>query len=497
MEIPGRLLVQRNNFNKNLAIIGVFFILIIITLITQYYGSTDIGDYSDVAKFFAGEYHAKIRSSHSYLLGFLHAPFVNITNNFIFFKATSLLFLALIIYSTYIISGRNRRVAWMMTLSPIVWYMAPWINPIQAASLCLLWAYFFMQKYEKTDSLKSLLLSGIFIGLGWAIWDTVLYFGVILALSFMWNKKFYYVPVFIIMIFLGLLPRLILDSYLFNFAFFTTIKTFMSGIANLFGGIYQSEYGHSSLNLATLISFFLAFPIYFWRLYKPSFIAKNKKTIIFLTVSILLLLLNPQMRYVLAISPIIMLYLVKEINEKDFKIYLLFSIVIIIAFVFPYLLQAKYGMKGQLYGVEFSGITQEGINLEKTNRVIELQKDLEQISLEYPGNSFVVGNNPDDYQVLAHFYWGKGIKEFVSVQDYEKWKEGNSVLYQKRFEPLPNIPERRQFWIEGGLKKSDNDPTQYDSILYGLSFDNSLNLDDFDYVKKYGSLSLYRRVEKL
>ncbi len=70
-------------------------IFIALTLLTSYYGSTDIGDYSDTAKYFSGDYSAKIRSSHSYLWGYLHAPFVGLFSSFIAFKITSLIFLIL------------------------------------------------------------------------------------------------------------------------------------------------------------------------------------------------------------------------------------------------------------------------------------------------------------------------------------------------------------------------------------------------------------------
>src|SRR3989338_304677 len=93
--------------------ICIFVLIILLTILTQYYGSTDIGDYSDTAKFFAGDYSAKIRSSHSYLLGFVHAPFVALTGSFIFFKITSLLFLGLIILSVYYLSGRQMKYLWV------------------------------------------------------------------------------------------------------------------------------------------------------------------------------------------------------------------------------------------------------------------------------------------------------------------------------------------------------------------------------------------------
>jgi len=124
---------------KNKSVIAVILILVIITISTNYYGSTDTGDYSDSAKYFSGKYDAKIRNSHSYLFGYLHYPYIKFFDNFLIFKITSVLFLILIVISVYHISKKNKMALWLTLLSPVIWYMAPWINPIQLTSLMLLY----------------------------------------------------------------------------------------------------------------------------------------------------------------------------------------------------------------------------------------------------------------------------------------------------------------------------------------------------------------------
>ncbi|PIN95910.1 hypothetical protein COU56_00560 [Candidatus Pacearchaeota archaeon CG10_big_fil_rev_8_21_14_0_10_31_9] len=117
---------KQNKLTRNEIIIFVvvFSLLVLLTIFTRFYGTTDIKDYSDVSKFLAGDYSAKIRSSHSYLFGFVHSPLVNLFGNFIVFKITSLVFLLLLIFSVYYISGKNKKSLWLMLLSPIVWYVA-------------------------------------------------------------------------------------------------------------------------------------------------------------------------------------------------------------------------------------------------------------------------------------------------------------------------------------------------------------------------------------
>jgi len=472
----------------------VVLILLMVTCLTTYYGSTDIGDYSDTAKFFAGDYSAKIRSSHSYLFGYIHAPFIGLFDNYFAFKISSLFFLLILIWSMYLISHHDKKVLWLGLLSPIIWYMAPWINPIQLATIFLLWSWHNITIYQRDGEIKNLIYSGVLIGLGWAFWDTILYFGVILGLCFLLDKKVWHGGIYLTAIIIGLLPRLVLDQYLFNFAFFTTIKTFLSGFANLFGGIYEKEYGHSPRTLSILLPFLISIPLVFWTMFSSRF-KENKRTMIFLTTSLILLLANPQIRYVLALAPIMILVSTPYLEKRQFRFFLLTSGLISLVFTMPYILQIGGSLNGHLYGTEITGVANQGIGFQNRDIVDQIDKDIMDISEDYPRETLLVGNGPDDYSVLAHFYWGDKVKEFVSIQDYRLFNKNDSVLYKKRFEPYPNILERRQFWVEGGLKKSENDPTDYSSIRFGIGIGEPLEEEGFTVVKKYNVLYLSKRAE--
>src|SRR3989344_7736846 len=127
--------MKKAKFSNNLILVVVFFLLFLITILTQFYGNADIGDYADVAKFFAGDYNAKIRSSHSYFYGFISSPFVKLTGNFFGMKVVTFFWLILLMLSIYYISGKDRKTLLLIVTAPIFWYMAPFINPIQIASL--------------------------------------------------------------------------------------------------------------------------------------------------------------------------------------------------------------------------------------------------------------------------------------------------------------------------------------------------------------------------
>ena len=77
---------------ENKLFISLFLIaFVLMTLVTNYYGTTDTGDYLDSAKFFAGKYSADVRNTHSYIYGWMNAPFVWLFENFISFKIVNLI----------------------------------------------------------------------------------------------------------------------------------------------------------------------------------------------------------------------------------------------------------------------------------------------------------------------------------------------------------------------------------------------------------------------
>jgi len=77
---------------------------------------------------------------------------------------------------------------------------------------------------------------------------------------------------------------------------------------------------------------------------------------------------------------------------------------------------------------------------------------------------------------LARYYWGKEVKEFVSIQDYSLWQSNQTVLFQKTFKPIPQIDDRRQIWLSGGMSINENDRTDYNSIKYALGINQPINL---------------------
>ncbi|MBS3072820.1 hypothetical protein J4477_03245 [Candidatus Pacearchaeota archaeon] len=490
--------MKKLKFDKKFILIALIGFLLVVTLFTKYYGSTDLSDYSDTARYFAGDYSADIRSSHSYLYGYL-VHFFLIFDSYFIFKIFSIILIALIVISVYFISGKEKNAFWLIAFAPTVWYMAPWINPIQISSLFLLWSWYFIEKYSHDDKIKNLAFAGIFLGLSFAFWDTILFFGSFLIIWFMFDKKLSHLFFLLFFILIGLLPRLILDYSLFGFPFFSILKSFFGTLSNAFlfgrGSSYTSGIW---TNFITFFLIFISIPFLFWRSYKKDSFFDNKKTLGFLSVCLILIFINPQIRYTLAIIPIIIVLISRNLNEIQFKKQLTTFILISFIFIIPTILQIFFSFNQTNYADITSVLTEKNsYTLTNSFEPDLIKTDLNQITKDYPSEElYLVLGIPDYYQKLAHIYWGDKIKEFVSIQDYSMYYLNLTDIFSKKLIFLPKINERRYIWIGGGIGKNPNDLTNYSEIDYALSFKEE-NLTDvpkgFEKIKDYSILSVWNK----
>jgi len=486
-------MIKTKKYNKAYLLVSiVIFLLIILSLSTKFYGHIDIGDYGDVAKQFAGSYQAKMRTSHSVVYSLLHAPLVKLTNSFLFFKLSSVLWLSLLTISVYYISNKNFKALLLFVTTPILWYMAPWVNPIQIASLLFLWGYYFIKKYHDNKKIINLFYSGILIAFAWTFWEAVLYFTVILAICFLYDKPAIHFLYFALALFIGLIPKLIIDQVLFGFAFYSIIKHFFAVFSSIaYGGIYNTQ---GSRNLWDIIYILFFIPFFSYLFYTKKIFSKseNKRTFIFLLLSLIIIFVSAsQIRYTLMIVPIIILLLAQTLNEKQFKIQLAIFLIISLIVINPYLIQINYNTNAQEFGTLFSNLG--NITITKESMAGILLEDLEEIQEDYPGQVFVVGNLPDDYQKLAHIYWGGGIQEFISIQDYRLYMDGESVIAGKTLCSSSKTWNRRDICITIDLTKTLDDQTDYDSIIYGISLEKDLDINGFELAKEYKLLSVFEK----
>tara|TARA_Y100000034_G_scaffold133798_1_gene200360 strand:- start:473 stop:1918 length:1446 start_codon:yes stop_codon:yes gene_type:complete len=470
----------------------VIVLLFIISLVTPYYGSTDVDEYAGSAKFFAGMYNADIRASHSMFFGFVHAPLVLAFGSFLGIKIVNLIILSLIIFSVYWISGKDKRALFLILASPLIWYMGPWINPIQIAGLLFLWGFFFMEKFDKDGKMNYVIYSGILIGLAGVFWNTVIYIFVFLLIAFFYNRNVNSVVVFALSFIVGLLPLFIFEQYMFGFFLFSITKTVASNVMASVsgGGIYSGQELLRTSALVGYLAFLVMVPLFIYTFFLRKNFVENKRAVIFMTLVLLFYLINPQIRYLIFLYPIFVLYLAKILTKKKFLIQASIFVILSLLVINPYLVQTKYSTDSLEFGSVVGNFGNWEFEAREDKKIL---KDLSGILMIYRGESFVVGPESDRYAELAFLYWGNDVGEFVSIQDYNLAIRDDKVLFEKRFETSSSIDNRRQIWIEGGMSRNPREDTDYDSIKYAISFDRNLGLEEFELIESYEKLFLFEK----
>jgi len=472
-----------------IAVVFLLFMLAFATVPNDMLDATDVKDFSDTAKYFAGDYHASLRASHSVLYGLMLAPYVALTGNFMLLKLSSAFFFVLLILSVYHLSGRDKRTLYLFLASPLIWYMAPWVSPVPLATLFILWAFHFQLKFEREEKVKYAMYSGLLFGLAGAFWATALYLSVIFLLCYYYNKKLRDALLFAVFVIIGFSPAMILDQLLFNFALYSLIKHMSSSLLfALYGGIYQQGYSTGILN-RILVILFVPFSAYL--LFNKKMFKENKKTIIFLIASLAFILLNPQIRLVLVIAPIVFVLLANKLNDRKFKIVLALSVILYLLAIMPYLIQIKYDTNARYLALA----VEQFPNIQITNegRIDLIRADLNEIEKLHPNEIFLVGNENDAYRELAHYYWGIGIKEFVSIEDYLLYQQNKTTIASKKISSSANIPSRREIWFALGIDKSSNFEADYSKINYAIGFEPDFAAREFKQVRKYGILYLFEK----
>jgi len=479
--------------NKHIIIITAFllFLIALITVPFDLLEATDVKDYSDTAKFFAGEYKAKHRAAHSILYGLLLSPYVKIVDSFFLIKFASVFWLILIIISVYYISKGDRRTLLLIILSPVVWFMAPWLSPVPIVSLLFLWAYYFLDRFEKIGRAGYVIYAGLLVGLASAFWDSALYFSFIFLIAFFYNKKFYSVWIFLVAIVVGLIPRLVVDQIFFGFALYGILKNFFALLSfALYGGVYSPIYHVFGLWGYMIILLFT--PFYFYVLYKREKFVRYKSVMIFLTISFIFILLNPHIRMIMILMPIMAVLMGRELNNIQYKRQLIIFFILSILIIIPYIIQSNYETNARTF--EKALIKFPDLEFHEQFKGELIKEDLEEIGKEYKNEIFVVGNKRDYYKELAHFYWGNDIKEFISIEDYLLYLNDSPTIATQRIKSNADSRFRTEMWIEVGLRKNSNDNTNYETITHAISLDENIDLPDFKFVKKYRSLSIFERM---
>jgi len=201
---------------------------------------------------------------------------------------------------------------------------------------------------------------------------------------------------------------------------------------------------------------------------------------------------NSEIRYLLLVYPIIILMLGKTLTSKQFRSQAIIFFILSLVVINPYLIQIKY--ETNLWDLsqaitKFPNYTYNPVFKEDI-----IKEDINLIVKEYPYQTFVVGNRFDDYNIPAELYWGEKVKEFISIQDYQLFMKNESSIFKQTICSKSKGWWRRDLCFTIDLRKTINDQTDYSSIRYAISLDKTLDLENFELIKEYEILTLYKKL---
>jgi len=438
---------------------GIFLILIVFTFLSEKVLFSDVPQYLAVGKEFAGVSHAKVRNTPGWLYGWFIGQVLKVMPSLNAVKVLNLVWFSLTLLLLFLMSKRIE-VLFLYLTSPLIWYLAPWINPLSLISFLFLIAYYFFNKYK----LVNLIFGGLILGLATAIWWPAFYFSIFFFLSFLYDRKFLDV-IFVIISFLAtFFIRILFDWYYFSMLFFSTLRGLGSNLSFLIGEAPDGLPEHSILKY--LIILVIISPL----LYRLIFVnwVEKRKTGIFLVLCLILFLFNFQFRFFIAIMPIIILLISKNVSKKELILGLVASVVIVA------LLTTNYFLNNNSIIVE----------------------DLKQIENDLPSEKFIVGydgGSEEEASYLDTLYWGEKIKEFIRYSEYKLGLKGEDLFREYKFESKSKINNLRE--LELSLKYLRTDLRVYSNVNYWILIGDKGNVDsDFELFKVYKALKVFKRV---
>ncbi|MCX6711429.1 MAG: hypothetical protein NT139_00110, partial [Candidatus Woesearchaeota archaeon] len=404
----------------------------------------------------------------------------------------------------YLITKRKESFL-LWAFSPIVWYMAPFVSPILPVSFLFLLAYHTLKKYEENNKIINFVISSLSLGIACSLWSAAIYLTIFFLIAFFYDKKLLQFVLYLIPLIIGFSIRLLIDYTYLGFPFFSLITGLGSNLIHIFSkSSLTYEYYFqipSFLSVSYLILLFLSLLIISvlisYKIYKliklhkmKEFWRENKKELLFLIPTSILFLYPPnfQFRYLLIITPFIIIFLSKSINKKELIIHIIISLIVIGVLTFPYF----------------------------TNQQDKLtEQDLNQIAKEYPNQSFIAGNSNYQYAfIFSTLYWNKGIKEFISFDDYNLSQQNESIFSRYELETKPKMNILKKIKLTFLYERTDN--RTYNDIKYLIipKTEESIDIEvievnnlkilhpkikippppkEFKLIKEYNILDLYKK----
>src|SRR3989338_5433837 len=197
-----KLIFKGDSMKKPVVFIFIaFFIgLVLFNVFSTKVMFTDVAQYLGVAKEFADVSITKVRNTPGWLYGWVLGEILKVNESLLAVKLFNVMWLFFDALLLYFIT-RDKKALLLFVFSPIVWFMASWVNPILMISFLLLLAYYLFKRYEENKKLSYFVLSGLSLGLIPALWFAGVYLSIFFLLAFFYNKElkhliYYIIPFF-------------------------------------------------------------------------------------------------------------------------------------------------------------------------------------------------------------------------------------------------------------------------------------------------------------
>jgi len=413
----------------------------------------DSYEYITISKNLAGVKNMDIFSAHSILYPLIISLFLKFSQSFLMIKLVNILWVFLI--GVVLLSWLKNKTAFIIfAFSPLIWFMGIQTTPILPASFFFLLAYIFFRKEEIK---YNWVYSGFFLGLCFAFYTPMILVAGIFMLVYFWNKKFSYLFKYLIAFFLGFLPRLVLDYFIFKNPIYSLIRY---GGDNLIIslGLHSSSKALQIFSWEMFLFIIVISPLLF-RIYKIDF-KKYHREIIFLSLTSLIFILRKSgsIKYFLIITPIVVLLLSKVLSKKEIKWHCILSVVLIVFMTF--------GFFGQ------------------TSDVL-IQRDLEKIVQEFEVDYIVAG--PYEAPKLSTFLW-QDRPEIVWFMDYESSLDDEIKMRGYCFDTNSKITLRENLEICANFNRPEE--INYESYIIVSEKKQEIN-EMFKLNKCYETLCVY------
>jgi hypothetical protein len=431
------------------------FVLILFALLSNKIWFHDSSEYITVAKNLVGVDNVPIFSTHSILYPVFISLFLMIWPSLVMLKLVNVLIVFLIGLSLFYFY-EDKKVFLIFSFSPIVWFMSIQTTPVLPATLAMTLSYIFFLKNNIRHNKK---ISGLLFGLACAFYTPLLIAGAVFLIVYFWTEEGRSLYVYLFFMFIGFIPRLLVDYLIFDNPIYTLIRYVGTNfIVSL--GLNSSISGINIIpSVGTLLVFVAISPLLF-KIYKIN-VKNNLRSLVFVGLTFLIYFIRTDgLKPYFIITPILIILLSKTFTNKDIVLHAFISILIIVLLTSGYFMDSHEN---------------------------DLKSDLNLIIKDY-NPSFIVA---DKYNAnnFASLLWYDEPK-ILWADDYGAYLNNRTILKSYVFELRPTIIELdKVLEFRADFNRFSN--FSYEDYIYVAKRGSDVEIEILEIDKCYETLCVY------